>query len=70
MLMQSLREPESSGSSSPAGERRVTETIKRELRNRSAVEPGVGHLKIGHGMGRNIECKNVRLFGPILQSPC
>lgn len=48
----------------------MTETIKRELRNRSAVEPVVGHLKIGHGMGRNIERNNVRLFGPILQSLC
>jgi IS5 family transposase len=32
----------------------VTETIKRELRRRSAVEPVIGHLKADHGMGRNI----------------
>jgi transposase, IS5 family len=33
--------------------RRVTETIKRELRRRSAVEPVIGHAKSEHRMGRN-----------------
>ena len=33
--------------------RRVTETIKRELRSRSAVEPVIGHAKAEHRMGRN-----------------
>jgi transposase, IS5 family len=33
--------------------RRVTETIKRELRHRSAVEPLIGHAKAEHRMGRN-----------------
>ena len=33
--------------------RRVTETIKRELRRRSAVEPVIGHLTADHRMGRN-----------------
>ncbi len=33
--------------------RRVTETIKRELRRRSAVEPVIGHLKAEHRMGRH-----------------
>ena len=33
--------------------RRVTETIKRELRRRSAVEPVIGHAKAEHSMGRN-----------------
>ena len=33
--------------------RRVTETIKRELRRRSAVEPVIGHAKAEHRMGRN-----------------
>ncbi|MGB3580745.1 MAG: transposase, partial [Roseiarcus sp.] len=33
--------------------RRVTETIKRELRRRSAVEPVIGHAKGEHRMGRN-----------------
>src|SRR5271165_6669218 len=33
--------------------RRVTETIKRELRRRSAVEPVFGHAKTDHRMGRN-----------------
>jgi hypothetical protein len=33
--------------------RRVTETIKRELRRRSAVEPVIGHSKAEHHMGRN-----------------
>ena len=33
--------------------RRVTETIKRELRRRSAVEPVIGHAKYEHRMGRN-----------------
>ena len=33
--------------------RRVTETIKRELRRRSAVEPVIGHSKAEHRMGRN-----------------
>jgi Transposase DDE domain len=32
---------------------RVTETIKRELRRRSAVEPVIGHTKAEHRMGRN-----------------
>jgi IS5 family transposase len=37
-----------------SGERRlVTETIKRELRRRSAVEPVIGHAKAEHRMGRN-----------------
>jgi len=33
--------------------RRVTESIKRELRRRSAVEPVIGHLKAEHRMDRN-----------------
>jgi transposase, IS5 family len=33
--------------------RRVTPSIKRELRGRSAVEPVIGHLKSEHRMGRN-----------------
>ena len=33
--------------------RRVTETIKRQLRRRSAVEPVIGHAKTEHRMGRN-----------------
>ena len=33
--------------------RRVTETIKRELRRRSAVEPVIGHTKTDHRMDRN-----------------
>ena len=33
--------------------RRVTETIIRELRRRSAVEPIIGHAKAEHRMGRN-----------------
>src|SRR5271166_3964060 len=33
--------------------RRVTETIKRELRRRSAVEPVFGHAKTDHRMDRN-----------------
>ena len=33
--------------------RRVTETIKRELRRRPAVEPVIGHAKAEHRMGRN-----------------
>jgi transposase, IS5 family len=33
--------------------RRVTETIKRELRRRSAVELVIGHAKSEHRMGRN-----------------
>ena len=32
---------------------RVTETIKRELRRGSAVEPVIGHAKTEHRMGRN-----------------
>ena len=34
--------------------RRVTETIKRQLRRRSAVEPVIGHAKTEHRMGRTI----------------
>ena len=33
--------------------RRVTKTIKRELRRRLAVEPLIGHAKGEHRMGRN-----------------
>ena len=33
--------------------RRVTETIKRQLRRRPAVEPVLGHAKAEHRMGRN-----------------
>jgi IS5 family transposase len=33
--------------------RRVTETIKRELRRRAAVEPVIGHMKSNNRMGRN-----------------
>ena len=37
-----------------SGQKRgVTETIKRDLRRRSAVEPCIGHLKSEHRMGRN-----------------
>jgi IS5 family transposase len=37
-----------------SGQRRwVTETIKRELRRRSAVEPDIGHAKSDHRMGCN-----------------
>ncbi len=31
----------------------MTETIKREMRRRSAVEPVIGHAKAEHRMGRN-----------------
>jgi IS5 family transposase len=33
--------------------RRVTKSIKRELRRRAAVEPVIGHIKAEHRMGRN-----------------
>jgi IS5 family transposase len=33
--------------------RRVTESIKPELRRRSAVEPVIGHLKSDYRMSRN-----------------
>jgi IS5 family transposase len=33
--------------------RRVTPSIKREMRRRSAVEPVIGHIKGEHRMGRN-----------------
>jgi IS5 family transposase len=33
--------------------RRVTTTIRREMRRRAAVEPVIGHLKDGHRMERN-----------------
>jgi len=33
--------------------RRLTETVKRELRRRSAVEPVIGHAKTERRMGRN-----------------
>ncbi len=33
--------------------RRVTPTIKREMRRRAAVEPVIGHIKTEHRMGRN-----------------
>ncbi len=33
--------------------RRVTPTIKREMKRRAAVEPVIGHLKADHRMDRN-----------------
>lgn len=33
--------------------RRVTPTIRREMKRRAAVEPVIGHLKAEHRMGRN-----------------
>lgn len=33
--------------------RRVTRTIRREMKRRTAVEPVIGHLKAEHRMGRN-----------------
>ena len=33
--------------------RRLTPQIKRELRQRAAIEPVIGHLKAEHRMGRN-----------------
>ena len=33
--------------------RRVTKTIRREMRRRAAVEPVIGHMKAGHRMERN-----------------
>ena len=33
--------------------RRVTASIRREMRRRAAVEPVIGHLKAEHRMGRN-----------------
>ena len=31
----------------------MTESIKRLMRRRAAVEPVIGHLKVDHRMGRN-----------------
>jgi IS5 family transposase len=33
--------------------RRVTKSIRREMRRRAAIEPVIGHLKEDHLMGRN-----------------
>ena len=33
--------------------RRVTASIRREMRRRAAVEPVIGHIKAEHRMGRN-----------------
>jgi len=33
--------------------RRVTASIRREMKRRAAVEPVIGHLKAEHRMGRN-----------------
>jgi transposase, IS5 family len=33
--------------------RRVTKSIRREMRRRAAIEPVIGHLKDDHLMGRN-----------------
>jgi IS5 family transposase len=33
--------------------RRVTKTIRREMKRRAAVEPIIGHLKAEHHLGRN-----------------
>ena len=33
--------------------RRVTKTIRREMKRRAAVEPVIGHLKAEHRVGRN-----------------
>jgi IS5 family transposase len=44
--------PTTSSRSISGQRRRVTQTIKRELRRRSAVEPVIGHTKAEHRMGR------------------
>jgi len=31
----------------------MTDTIRREMKRRAAVEPVIGHLKADHRMGRN-----------------
>jgi transposase, IS5 family len=33
--------------------RRVTQSIRREMKRRAAVEPVIGHLKAEHRLGRN-----------------
>ena len=33
--------------------RRVTKTIRREMRRRAAIEPVIGHMKAEHRMDRN-----------------
>ncbi len=39
--------------------RRVTNTIRREMRRRAAIEPVIGHLKDGHRMDRNyFKCRD------------
>ena len=48
-----LRPIARSGPISLIRRRRLTETIKRELRRRSAIEPVIGHAKAEHRMGRN-----------------
>ena len=49
--------------------RRVTETIKRELRRRSAVEPVMGHAKTEHRMGRNYLARRTMATPPTPSSP-
>jgi transposase, IS5 family len=41
--------------------RRVTATIRREMRRRAAVEPVIGHLKAEHRMDRNYLCDADRI---------
>ena len=36
-----------------SGSRKVSQTLKRLLRRRAAIEPVIGHLKAEHGLGRN-----------------
>ena len=40
--------------------RRLTETIKRELRRRPAVEPVIGHAKAEHRLGRKLSRRDER----------
>ena len=47
--------------------RRVTPTIKRQMKRRSAIEPVIGHLKNGHRMDRNrLAHKQGDAINPIL----
>jgi hypothetical protein len=48
-----LRRITNPGFTSPAKKRGVTDAIKRDLRQRSEIEPVIGHAKADHRMDRN-----------------
>jgi IS5 family transposase len=49
--------------------RRVTKTIRREMKRRAAIEPVIGHIKAEHRMDRKITSRAATAIAPTPCSP-